>query len=131
MKKVLLAAGALLLATTAVPASAHDWRYDNGYGYGYGNSYNGGTYDYYNRARQHLRECRAHRYVHQDLHDLHDQAHDNGFDDGQDHGDTHDALNAAHEQWHRDHERQAREQPDPAAALAQDALARYLPSVIA
>ena len=121
MKKVLLAVGALLLATTAVPASAHDWGYGgNGYNNGYNNGYGGNGYggngyggygngygrdylSYYRQLRAQLRECRQHQRVHRQLDALHDQAHDERFDNGQDHADTHGALDAAHEQWHRDH----------------------------
>ena len=126
MNKLLLAGAAFLLIATALPATAghrhhhkddnnnygerfrfnYDTRYDagdeNDYGYrrGYAPSY---YTDHYYRARQQLRECREHRYVHRDLSELHGDAHDQGFDDREDHGDTHEALGQAHGSWHRDH----------------------------
>ena len=109
MKRVLLAAGALLLAMTAVPASAQEWgrydgynRYDNGNGY-YGNGY-GGEYGrsdaYYSRG---LRECRRHRALHHELRELHHESDEDGYYDREDHRDTHDSLRDFHNQWHRNH----------------------------
>ena len=84
--------GALLLATTAVPAVAHDTGsyYGNGYNqtdnnnnynhnnYGgnrYNNRYrNDRGYSAYNyRMRQNLNECRQHERLHQQLDAAHDQ----------------------------------------------------------
>ena len=124
MNKLLLAAGALLLATTAVPASAHDPnsdntysynpydngsgsnRYDNGHGsnqYGNGYGYDRGYSGYDSRNREQLRVCLKHQRVHQKLAALHDRTHDQSYYDGADHSNAHDYIDARHEQWHRDH----------------------------
>jgi hypothetical protein len=133
MYKVLIGAGALLLATTAIPASANDWNgyaYSNGSGYGYGGSYNGygngygggGGYNsygngyggnyyshrnygggYYDIVRQHVRACQAHERLHEALGAAHDQAHDEGFDSSDEHSDVHEALGEAHEGYHENH----------------------------
>ena len=116
MKKLLLGFGALLLTSVAVPAFAHDDRpgvdpndpnrsgYNNGYnndnGYG-ANQYGSNSYAV---IAQHVRECRQHERVHQQLADAHDQAHQDGAaDNGDDHTDTHDELADAHDQYHDNH----------------------------
>jgi hypothetical protein len=106
---------ALLLASAAVPASAHDWNDDNG-GYGYngygynGYGYNNGSGDngyyqqnYYDVVRQHVRACREHERFHQRLAEIHNQLHDEGFDSYSEHQDVHDALDAAHDAYHETH----------------------------
>ena len=99
MTKVLLAVGALLLATAAVPASAHDRGYGgNGYYNGYGSGYG-----YYNPWREQIRRYREHQRFHHRLRDAHDQADDQGYYDSEDHSDTHDALSGAHHRWHDNH----------------------------
>lgn len=102
MLKAMIGAGALLLATAAIPASAHDWD-DQGYGYGgyYSHRYYGG--DYYDIVREHVRACRAHARFHEELNAAHAEAHEEGFDDSDEHADTHDALNEAHGEYHEDH----------------------------
>ena len=96
MKKLLLGVGALLMASAAVPASAHDWNGYSGYRYGYG----GGYYDV---VRQHVRACRQHERFHERLNEEHDQLHDDGVDNGWDHSDAHDALDDAHDRYHDTH----------------------------
>ena len=117
MYRVLLGAGALLLATSAVPAAAHDWDYNGSYGGGsYGSGYYGGGSYYGNRGyygygnqdyddivRQHVRACRQHARLHEALNDIHSQLHDEGFDDNGDHQVAHEALDDAHQQYHEDH----------------------------
>jgi Arc/MetJ-type ribon-helix-helix transcriptional regulator len=107
MYKLLIGAGALLMVTATIPASAHDWEGDNSYGYnsynGYGGSYYGRRYgggDYYDIVRQHVRACRAHERLHEALDAAHDQAHDEGFDSSDEHADVHDALDEAHDEYH-------------------------------
>jgi hypothetical protein len=127
MYKALIGAGALLLATAAVPASAHDG-YDDGYygnGYsnnGYNNNYNNGYNNNYNNGydnngygyrgyggydydtiRWHVRACRQHERFHQTLSNVHDQQHEQGLDDYGDHRDVHQALNEAHDEYHENH----------------------------
>jgi hypothetical protein len=121
MLKTLIGAGALLLATAIVPASAHDWDdYGNNYGYNnnsYGyNNYNG--YNGYNRGydngygyggpdygtiRWHVRACRQHERFHEALDAAHEQEHEQGFDDSGDHSAVHDALHEAHDEYHENH----------------------------
>jgi hypothetical protein len=117
MHKALIGAGALLLATAAVPASAHDWgdnnnygNYDNNYGSNnYGNGYNSGYgYRDYNRGpdydtiRWHVRACRQHERFHQTLNHVHEEEHEQGVEDS-DHRDVHQALNEAHQEYHDNH----------------------------
>jgi hypothetical protein len=127
MKKVLMAASILLLATAAVPASAQGFSlsfgnygggyggysgsYGNGYGNGYGSygggygngygSYGSGRGYYSNPYSGYVSRYREHAQLHRDLGDAHEQAHDEGIYGSGDHADTHDALDSAHEQWHR------------------------------
>ena len=87
MRMMILGVGALLMAGTAIPASAHDVNGENSYSV----------------IRQHVRECRQHERFHHQLHDAHDQAHQDGSaDNGADHADTHDALLDEHDQYHED-----------------------------
>ena len=128
MYKALIGAGALLLATTAVPASAHDG-YDDGYygngydnndnsgydnnGYynnGYNNGYGYNRYGYrddrgddYDTIRWHVRACRQHARFHEALNAVHDREHEQGFDSYDEHRDVHEALNEAHEEYHENH----------------------------
>ena len=106
MYKTLIGASALLLATVAVPASAHDWDgygsggyYGRGYG-GYGYGYGG---DYSDIVREHVRACRAHERLHEALDAAHEQAHEEGFENGDEHADVHDALDEAHDEYHANH----------------------------
>lgn len=108
MKKLLLGAGALVLACAAVPAAAQEWGGYSGYGrdYGYGSGYGrdyGYGRNYYNVVRQHVRACRQHARFHQRLAEEHDQLHDEGFDNGWDHRDAHDELGDAHDAYHDSH----------------------------
>ncbi len=121
MKKSLLAAGAFLLTLPAGVAIAEDDDYggergndgysrgyddDSGYNgydrndYGYG--YRGGQYNaYYRNYMRFLRECRKHRRLHRELKGVHGDAHDEGFEYRGEHGDAHGALDATHDQYHR------------------------------
>ena len=117
MNKVLLAAAAILVASAAIPASAHS-AYGNGYnqynnssgyngynnGYGgsqYGNGYDRGYYD--NRNREQVRVCLKHQLMHQKLAALGDRISDQGYFDGARHSDSRYYLEARHAKWHRDH----------------------------
>lgn len=64
MKKLLLGVGALLLAGTAIPASANEWDGGSNYGGGYNNSYRFNSDSrYVDIVRLHVRACRqADRY---------------------------------------------------------------------
>ena len=96
MMKMLLASAALILASSALPAAAHET--DR-----YGNTISHSRYmrDYHARIA-YRRQLREHARLHQDLNNEHAQAHAEGVN-GADHADTHDALSATHEQFHRDH----------------------------
>jgi hypothetical protein len=119
MRNLFLGAGAMLLASTAVPAFAHEVN-NNGYNSNYNNGYNNNGYNnngynnngYNNNGdsgygdsnpdviRQHVSECRQHQQFHQQLQNAHDQQHTEGYDNSQDHQDAHQALNEAHDQYH-------------------------------
>ena len=95
MNKYFIGFGALLLASASVPALG---QYSNGNGYsgGYGSSD-------LNVVRQHVRDCRQHEQLHQELAGAHAQEHAEGLASGPDHHDAHDDLNAAHDQYHDEH----------------------------
>ena len=108
MYKALIGAGALLLATAAVPVSAQAWDgNDNGYGYNnydhrYGyRGYDGG-YDY-NTIRWHVRACQRHERYHEALNAAHEAEHDQRYGDYGEHRDVHQTLNEAHEEYHENH----------------------------
>ncbi len=128
MYKALIGVGALLLATTAMPASAVAWD-DNGYsGNGYYNGYNSNGYNngYYNNGygngyryrgyydrryydgydydsiRQHVRACRRHERFHEALNRAHEAEHEQGAGYGEDR-DVHEALSEAHQEYHENH----------------------------
>jgi hypothetical protein len=100
MKRLLFGAGALLLASTTVPAAAQEWGGYSGYGRSYGYGY-GGSYS--EVVRQHVRACRQHARFHERLAEEHDQLHDEGFDNSWDHRDAHDELGDAHDAYHDGH----------------------------
>jgi hypothetical protein len=97
MKKTLLIAGALLLATTATSAFAQGRPY---YGGGYG--YYGGAGSYADSVRQ-LRACQRHARLHRELGAEHAEEHAEGLEGPGDHHDLHEALEDAHEAYHEDH----------------------------
>lgn len=99
MKKTLMIAGALMLATATTTAFAQEWRpYEPGYGY------YGGPGSYRDYVRQ-LRACQRHAQLHRELDGEHAQEHAEGLEGPGDHRDLHDALGEAHEQYHEDHPR--------------------------
>src|SRR5947209_7352871 len=99
MKKALIIAGALLLATSA--SSAYAQPYYGGYG-AYG--YSAGPDPYRDYVRQ-LRACRQHERLHQALEAEHAEEHADGFESRADHHDLHDAIEEAHDAYHDDHPR--------------------------
>ena len=116
MKKLLFGAGALLLASVAVPAAAQEWGGYSGYGRGngYGDSYGrhygygdtsgrGYGYNYADVVRQHVRACRKHARIHERLSEERRELHGEGFDGGWDHRDVHDELGGAHDAYHDSH----------------------------
>jgi hypothetical protein len=128
MKKILMAASVLLLATAAVPASAQSFfglsfgsgNYGGGYGYGnsygsyggygngygsyggYGRGYNRGYSGYNNPYSSYQNDYREHAQLHHELRHEHSDAHEEGIYGAYDHADTHDGLDSAHEQYHYD-----------------------------
>ena len=96
MRKLLIGAGALLLATAATSAFAQP--YYGGYGgYGYGGP---GSYRAY---VQQMRACQRHDRLHRELDAEHAQEHAEGLYGPGDHRDLHDTLEEAHEAYHEDH----------------------------
>jgi hypothetical protein len=75
INKVLIAAAAFALTTTAVPAIAHD--------------------DYGDHV--------DHWRYHQELRDVHRRAHEEGFDSPEEHAAFHRALRYLHNEYHEDH----------------------------
>ena len=110
MKKTLLIAGALLLAS----ASASFAQGYNPY-YG-GRAYYGRQSAYTDYFRQ-LRACQRHERLHEELDAAHAEEHSQGMESRADHRDLHDALEEAHDAYHDDHPR----------ADNCDGLARYNP----
>ena len=98
MKKGLLIAGVLLLATSATAAVAQVPGYGWG-GYGFG-----GPHSYAEYARQ-LRACRQHARLHRELDEEHAMEHAQGLEGPGDHYDLHDSLDEAHDAYHQDHPR--------------------------
>jgi len=98
MKKTLLIAGALLLATAS---SAFAQGYNPYYGgradYGRQNAYT----DYFRQ----LRACQRHERLHEELDAAHADEHGEGLQSRGDHRDLHDALEDAHDAYHDDHPR--------------------------
>ena len=88
--------GVLLLASAAVPATA---QYSNRNDYGYTRGY--GSNDL-NVVRQHVRDCRQHEQLHEDIAGVHAQEHAEGLPNGEAHHDAHDQLNDAHDQYHEE-----------------------------
>jgi len=84
MKKLLFAAGLVLLAAPALPAFAHDET--------------GGIYDL-----DHWRNHRAHRHYHEELSEAHRRAHEEGFESSAEHRAYHRYLRGKHEEFHEDH----------------------------
>jgi len=80
MKKLLLGVGALLMASAAVPASAHDWNGDSGYSNGYENGYryNSGS-GYVDAVRAHVRACRLQERFHERFGQRSDRYDNQGF----------------------------------------------------
>ena len=99
MKKTLIIAGALLLATSAGSAFAQGRPY---YGGGYG--YYGGANSYRDYVRQ-MRACQRHERLHRELDAEHAEEHAEGLGGPADHRDLHDTLGEAHEMYHEDHPR--------------------------
>jgi len=102
MKKLLLGAGALLLASTVVPAAAQEWGGYSGYGRGdgYGSGYGS---NYSDVVRQHVRACRQHSRFHDRLSEEHRELHDEGLGNSWDRRDTHDELGDVHDAYHDNH----------------------------
>jgi len=98
MKKTLLIAGALLLATAG---SAFAQGYNPYYG---GRAYYGRQNAYTDYFRQ-LRACQRHERLHEELDAAHAEEHSQGLESRGDHRDLHDALEDAHEAYHEDHPR--------------------------
>ena len=98
MKKTLLIAAALLLATSASSAFAQGGLHYGG-GYNYGRS---GAYAEYFRQ---LRECQRHAGVHRELGQAHREEHYEGLESRGDHRDMHGALGEAHDAYHYDRPR--------------------------
>lgn len=94
MKKTLLVAGALLLATSASSAFAQG--YNPYYG---GQSYYGRQGSYGGYVRQ-LREQQRHARVHEELDAAHADEHYQGLESRGDHRDLHDAIDEAHDGYH-------------------------------
>jgi hypothetical protein len=98
VKKTLIIAGALLLATSASSAFAQGRPY---YG-GYGNYGRAGSYTDYVRQ---MRACQRHARVHRELGREHAEEHAEGLEGPADHRDLHDTLGEGHEMYHEDHPR--------------------------
>ena len=98
MKKTLLIASALLLATAS---SAFAQGYNPYYG---GRAYYGRQNAYTDYFRQ-LRACQRHERLHEELDAAHAEEHYQGMDGPGDHRDLHDALKDAHDAYHDDHPR--------------------------
>jgi hypothetical protein len=98
MNRFLIGFGALLLASTALPALA---QYTNGNGYGGYGGYRGGND--LNVVRQHVKDCQQHQRLHQELAGAHAQEHAEGLANGADHHDAHDELADVHDQYHDEH----------------------------
>ena len=97
MKKLMVIAGALLLASTASSAFAQGYYRTPGY-------YGGPSRGYLNYYRQ-LRACQRHGRLHEELGAAHAEEHQEGLESPGDHRDLHDALEEAHEAYHADHPR--------------------------
>src|SRR6266478_8992025 len=98
MKKTLLIAGALLLASAS---SAFAQGYNPYYG---GRAYYGRQNAYTDYFRQ-LRACQRHERLHEELDAAHAEEHSQGLESRADHRDLHDALEDAHDAYHDDHPR--------------------------
>src|SRR2546430_3221784 len=98
MKKTLLIAGALLLASAS---SAFAQGYNPYYG---GRAYYGRQNAYTDYFRQ-LRACQRHERLHEELDAAHAEEHSQGLESRGDHRDLHDALEDAHDAYHDDHPR--------------------------
>ena len=90
MRKTLLIAGALLLASAS---SAFAQGYNPYYG---GRAYYGRQNAYTDYFRQ-LRACQRHERLHEELGEEHAEEHYEGLQSRGDHRDLHDALEDAHE----------------------------------
>ena len=110
MKKTLLIAGALFLATSASSAFAQGYNSygDQGY-YGRQGSYGGQGYlggqDSYGDYVRLLRACQRHERLHEELGAVHADEHYQGLESRGDHRDLHDAIDEAHDAYHDDHPR--------------------------
>src|SRR6266446_3156435 len=98
MKKTLLIAGALLLATAS---SA----FAQGYSPYYGGRANYGRQNAYTEYFRQLRACQRHERLHEELGAAHAEEHYQGMESRGDHRDLHDALEDAHDAYHDDHPR--------------------------
>ena len=102
MKKTLLIAGALLLASAS---SAFAQGYNPYYGgYNGGRAYYGRQNSYTDYFRQ-LRACQRHEGLHEELGGAHADEHYQGLESRGDHRDLHGALGDAHDAYHDDHPR--------------------------
>jgi hypothetical protein len=98
MRKTLLIAGALLLASAS---SAFAQGYNPYYG---GRGYYGRQNAYTDYFRQ-LRACQRHERLHEELDAEHADEHYQGMESRGDHRDLHDAIDEAHDAYHDDHPR--------------------------
>src|SRR6266567_9615959 len=98
MKKTLLIAGALLLASAS---SGFAQGYNPYYG---GRAYYGRQNAYTDYFRQ-LRACQRHERLHEELDVAHAEEHSQGMESRGDHRDLHGALEDAHDAYHDDHPR--------------------------